>query len=326
MGTAVNRIGFGGAPIAGLFRAVSESDAQSTLAAAWDSGVRYFDTAPLYGFGLSENRFGRFFSEKSRDRFRVSTKVGRVLVPLGAGASTDAGLGTFESALPFEAIFDFTAEGVTRSLHESLERLHLSYVDAAFLHDPDDYLSEAIGQAFPALKRLRTEGLVREIGAGMNDASSLARIVRECEVDIVMIAGRYTLLDQSALDDLLPLAHERGVRVIAAGVFNSGILAQNAPQADATYDYRRAGAATLARARRIDAICGRFGVSLPGAAIQFTLSHPAISNIVLGMRSPQEVRNNRAAASESIPPQLWEELREAGLIREDAPVPAALQA
>ncbi|HLI96324.1 MAG TPA: aldo/keto reductase [Candidatus Baltobacteraceae bacterium] len=306
----VTRIGCGGAPLGGLFEAVSEEQAQETLAQAWASGVRYFDTAPLYGYGLSEERLGRFLSDKSRDAFTVSTKVGRVLVPKSEKPNQDGSLASFRGALPFEAVFDFSADGIRRSIEASLQRLQLSRVDIIYIHDPEHHLEQAIHEAYPALLRLREEGVTRAIGVGMNQTQPLERFVRECNLDAVMIAGRYTLLDRSALDDLLPACAQRGVSVIAAGVFNSGILAEREPRAGATYDYRIADAATLARTQVLYALCRRYGVSMRSAAIQFPLSHPAITSVVLGMRTPAEVREDLAALERPLPPTLLRELNE----------------
>lgn len=322
----MNRIGFGGAPIGGLFRAVPDLQAHAALAAAWDAGIRYFDTAPLYGFGLSEQRLGRFLDKKRREAFTISTKVGRVLVPREAAVRTDSGLAPFEDALPFEAVFDFSPGGIEAALRGSLKRLQLDFVDIAFLHDPDDHLEEAAGPAYATLCRLRDAGFVREIGAGANNVDTLANLVRQCALDVVMIAGRYTLLDQSALDVLLPVCAQRGVRVVAAGVFNSGILAQSPPQSGARYDYRAANDEIVSRARRLDEICLQYGVSLGAAAIQLPLAHPAISSVVLGMRSARELQENAEASMVRIPHEFWDVLRDCGLLRRDAPLPAALEA
>jgi D-threo-aldose 1-dehydrogenase len=309
-GVTVTRVGCGGAPLGGLFAAVSEEQAQATLTQAWTAGVRYFDTAPLYGYGLSEERLGRFLFGKPRDAFTVSTKVGRVLVPKRGAAKNDGSLASFAGALPFDALFDFNADGIRRSIEASLKRLQLSHVDIIYLHDPDDFLEQAIREAYPALLRLREEGVVRAIGVGMNQSRPLAKFVRECDLDAVMVAGRYTLLDRSALDDLLPLCLERHVSVIAAGVFNSGILAEREPRAGATYDYRAADTATLARAQTVFEICRSYGVSTRAAAIQFPLAHRAVASVVLGMRTAEEVREDLGALQQPLPPALLRDLSE----------------
>lgn len=311
MGTSLNvalpRIGFGGAPIGGLYEAVSEEQARDTLEAAWTCGIRYFDTAPLYGYGLSETRLGRFFADKPRGEYVLSTKVGRVLVPRDRKHESDGSLASFAGALPNDAIFDFTADGIGRSIEASLERLQVSYIDIAYVHDPDDFLEQAVSQAIPALQRLRDEGLVKAVGAGMNHCAPLERLVRACDLDAIMLAGRYTLLDREAEASLLPLCRERGVRVVAAGVFNSGILA--APRSRATYDYAPAPPRVVQRAKRVEEVCERYGASLTAAAIAFPLRNPAVDSVVLGMRSPDEVRADMGAAKQPLPDALWDELQ-----------------
>ena len=305
---AVTEIGFGGAPIGGLFSAVSEEAAFGALEAAWNGGVRYFDTAPLYGYGLSEQRMGAFLRAKPRDTFVISTKVGRLLEPTRGVGETGGSLAAFVGALPNDAFFDFSADAVKRSLEASLIRLGLDRIDIAYLHDPDDFLDAAVNEAFPALRGLREQGVVRAIGAGMNQWQMLERFVRTCDLDAILLAGRYTLLDRSAAHTLLPLCLERGVAVFAAGVFNSGILAQAEPVADATYNYVAAPAPVLERARAMARTCARFGVRLPAAAIQFPRRHPAIAAVILGMRTAAEVAANLTDQSALIPPELWPEL------------------
>lgn len=310
MGAALNlglpQIGFGGAPMAGLYEAVSEEQAQAALEAAWDGGIRYFDTAPLYGYGLSETRLGRFLAGKPRAGYIVSTKAGRALVPRGQARDGDGSLAGFAGALPYDAAFDFSADGVRRSIESSLERLGVSSIDIAFVHDPDDFMDEAIAHAIPALRRMRDEGIVRALGAGMNHCAPLERLVRECDLDVILAAGRYTLLDRSAAESLLPLCKERGVRVVAGGVFNSGILA--APGDGARFDYAPAPPEVVQRARRAQVICAKHNVSLTAAAITFPLRHPAVDCVVVGMRSPQEVHANLQSARERIPDALWDDL------------------
>jgi D-threo-aldose 1-dehydrogenase len=311
--TAIARIGFGGASIGGLHAAVSEEGARATLEAAWAGGIRTFDTAPLYGSGLSEQRLGEFLARKPRADYRISTKVGRVLVP-SRGLDASGSLAQFAGALPFDAVFDFSADGIRRSLESSLQRLRLDYLDVAFIHDPDEHMDQALRESYPALQRLRDEGLVREIGVGMNYSAPLTRFVRETDIDVILIAGRYTLLDRDAAQELLPLCRKRNVRAVAAGVFNSGILAQNFPGDDARFHYHRVDAGTLKRAREIAAVCDRYGAPLPTVALAFTLQHPAVESIVLGMRSPQQVRANLANARIEVPDQLWPELAAHGVV------------
>jgi len=302
-------LGFGGAQIGGLYTAVSEQTAHDALQAAWEGGIRYYDTAPLYGSGLSERRLGTFLSQMPRDAYTLSTKVGRVLVPATGGSDRSGSLAGFAGGLAYDAVFDFSGEGIRRSLESSLERLRVSHVDVAYVHDPDDHIEQAIADSYPALLRLRDEGTVKAIGVGVNVCAPAIRFVRECDVDVVMIAGRYTLLDRSAAETLFPLCLQRKVRVAAAAVFNSGILSKADPVEDARYDYRPADAHTLDRARYFAHICRRYGTALPAAAIAFAGNHPAVWRVVLGMRTAGEVRENLAYSRASIPPELWEELR-----------------
>ena len=296
---------FGGAPIGGLYAPVSDETAAETLAAAWTAGIRTFDTAPHYGAGLSERRIGQFLADRPREEFAVSTKVGRLLVP--AAGDTEGAEG-FYGTPPLTRIRDYSRDGVLRSLEESLRRLGLDRVDIALIHDPDDSLPQAADRAYPALAGLRDQGTVRAVGAGMNSAAALAWLVERCDLDCVLVAGRYTLLDDSAAELLFPLCQRRGVTVLAAGLFNSGILAD--PDDGATYDYAPAPPATLARARRLRDACARHGVPLAAAALQFTLRHPAVAAAVVGFRTPEEVAADVAYLSTHIPDALWAELEE----------------
>jgi D-threo-aldose 1-dehydrogenase len=315
---AVTALGFGGAPLGNLYRAVADEDAAGAVSAAWRAGVRFFDTAPHYGLGLSERRLGLALVAHPREEYVLSTKVGRVLVPqAGAGRDTEG----FDVPATHQRVWDFSADGVRRSLNASLQRLGLDRVDVALLHDPDDHWLQAVEAAYPALHELRAAGVVGAIGAGMNQWQMLADLVVETELDVVLLAGRYTLLDTSALDVLLPLCQERGVSVIAAGVFNSGLMASEAPRPGATYDYQPGAPELVERARRIAAVCGRHGVTLPQAALAFPTGHPAVASVLVGMRSPSEVERNIALASRPVPKELWAELVAEGLLRPDAPVP-----
>jgi D-threo-aldose 1-dehydrogenase len=309
-------LGLGTAPLSGLFSEVSESQAQDTIAAAYRCGVRYFDTAPLYGHGLAEQRLGRGLARIDRQSVIVSTKVGRLL-RRSAPADRDD---NFAGALPANPIFDFSADGAVRSLHESLERLGLDAVDVALIHDPDDHYNEALKGAYPALERLRTEGVVRSIGVGMNQTHMPAQFVRETDIDCVLLAGRYTLLDQSGLTELLPLCYERGVTVIAAGVFNSGVLAE--PRPDSTYDYLRVPPSVLEKAQNLDLICRRHSVPLAAAAVQFPLGHPAVRAVLVGARSAREMELDADLSRFPIPDALWHDLKDSGLLPNDVPVPA----
>lgn len=308
------RLGFGGAPIGGLFAPVSQEQAHETLQAAWDSGLRYFDTAPLYGYGVSEQRLGEFLRGLPRESYAISTKVGRSLVPRTNGNDGSGSLGAFHADSPYTAVFDFSADAIRNGIEQSLLRLKIETIDIVYLHDPDEHLEEAVSSAYPALLKLRAEGLVRAIGAGTNRTGPLAALIEACDLDAVMLAGRYTLLDSSAADRVLPLCRQRGIRVIAAGIFNSGILAQDDLDAAATYDYQRAGSAIVTRAQRIAAIARAHGVDLRTAAIAFALGHPAIDSVVMGMRSAREVRDNVRAAQTHVPEAFWDALASESLL------------
>jgi D-threo-aldose 1-dehydrogenase len=305
---ALTKLGFGGAPLGGLYTAVSDEAAFASLQAAWDAGIRYFDTAPLYGFGLSEQRMGAFLRTKSRDEFVLSTKVGRLLRPRRGAGSTAGSIGSFVDALPNDAVYDFSADGIRRSLDDSLTRLGLDRIDIAFLHDPDDYFDVAVREAYPVLRDLRAGGVLGGIGAGMNQCPMLARFIERCDFDIVLLAGRYTLLDRSAGEAFFALCRERSVALVAGGVFNSGILAQSQPRDDATCDYLRASPEVLARARAMARACVRYGTTLPAAAVQFPLRNPAVTSVLLGTRDPAEVVANAAVVNQQLPEALWQEL------------------
>ncbi|MGI5287254.1 aldo/keto reductase [Nonomuraea polychroma] len=304
------RHGFGGAPIGNLFEEVTDEQARATVDAAWDRGVRLFDTAPHYGLGLSERRLGAALA--GRSGYVLSTKVGRLLVPARSGSGRDDE--GFDVSAELKRVWDFSRDGVRRSLEESLERLGLPAVHIALIHDPDDHVEQALTEACPALAELRSEGVVQAIGVGMNQWQVPLRFVQETDIDVVMLAGRYTLLDQSGLP-LLEECVKRGVRVLAAGVFNSGILAT--PKPVGTYNYQPAPAALVERATRIAGVCERHGVSLPQAAMAFPLRHPAIATIVLGARTPEEVTTNAALWSRPVPEELWEELASEGLLSQE---------
>jgi D-threo-aldose 1-dehydrogenase len=300
------RHGLGTAPIGGLFQEVTDEQAKATIDAAWAGGVRLFDTAPHYGLGLSERRLGAALA--GRSGYVLSTKVGRLLVPSSRGGRDDDG---FDVPATHERVWDFSGDGVRRSLEESLGRLGLPQVDLVLIHDPDAHVDQAIDEAYPALAELRAQGVVKAIGVGMNQWQAPLRFVQETDLDVVMLAGRYTLLDQSGLP-LLDACAERGVRVLAAGVFNSGLLAT--PEPSGTFDYAPAPSPIIERARRLAAICERHGVRLPQAAMAFPLRHPAIAAVVLGARTPEEVRTNAALRQRPVPDALWHDLRAEGLL------------
>jgi D-threo-aldose 1-dehydrogenase len=308
-------LSFGGAAIGNLFTAVSDEDAQATIDAAWEGGIRTFDTAPHYGLGLSERRLGAALRRRPRDEYVLCTKVGRLLEPAPysptqrsrAASRDDEG---FDVPASHVRRFDYSADGVRRSLEASLRRLGLDRVDIALIHDPDDHGEQAFREAYPALEKLRAEGVVRAIGAGMNQAAMLTRFVTETDVDVVLVAGRYTLIDSSAADTLLPAALRRGVAVIAGGVFNSGLLA--APVPGVTYDYEAAPAELVTRARALEEICARFGVPLRAAAARFPLFHPAIASVLVGARSGAEITDAVRLRALDIPAALWDALAAAG--------------
>jgi D-threo-aldose 1-dehydrogenase len=308
-GVEVTRVGLGTGPLGGLFAAVSDAQATAALAAAWEAGIRYFDTAPHYGAGVAEARLGAFLGSGSPPRAEavVSTKVGRLLRP---DPASDPASGVpqdgFHGVPPMIRVRDYSADGVRRSLAESLERSALDAFDIVFIHDPDDHWEEAIGHAYPALAALREEGAVRAIGVGMNQSAMLTRFVAETDLDCVLVAGRYSLLDRTAATDLLPLCAERGVSVLVGGVFNSGVLAD--PRPGAAFDYTPAGPELLERAREMAHRCAAHGVPLAAAALQFPLRHPAVTGVLVGARSAREVTENAAHAATVIPEALWEQL------------------
>ncbi|MFD6951710.1 aldo/keto reductase [Nocardiopsis sp. TSRI0078] len=307
-------LGLGTAPIGnGTDREVDEETALGAVLTAWDAGVRYFDTAPHYGLGLAERRLGRALAGLPRDRYVVSTKVGRLLEPAphGAGRLDDQG---FAVPASHTRRWDFSADGVRRSLEESLERLGLDRVDVVLLHDPDHHWEQAVGEAYPALHELRDQGVVGAIGAGMNQARMLERFAVETDMDVVLLAGRYTLLDQRAAATMLPACRREGVSVIAAGVFNSGILAVDEPPGDATYDYGAAPDRLRARALRIARVCRRHGVTLPRAAMAFSARHPAVAGVLVGARSAEEVARNAGLLADPVPEILWADLEAEGLV------------
>ncbi|MFB6611643.1 aldo/keto reductase [Agromyces sp. NPDC056379] len=308
-------LGYGAAPIGNLYREVSDDAARSALEAAWDGGIRYFDTAPHYGLGLSERRLGAFLATKPRGDFVVSTKVGRVLEPNPAFAGGRDLADGFDVPDTLVRRFDPSEAGVRRSLEDSLERLGLDRVDIALLHDPDVYdLDRGLAEGLPALAKLRDEGVVGAIGIGTNSAEAATRAVREGDLDVVMIAGRYTLLEQPALEDLLPLCEERGVGVIAAAVFNSGLLATDEPAANARYNYGAVPPEVMAHALRLLEACRSEGVALPAAALQYPLQHPAVRAVVVGSSRERDMAENLARARVAIPESLWRRLRDEELI------------
>ncbi len=294
------RTGLGTAPLGGLFEAVSDETAQATFELAWARGIRFFDTAPLYGLGLSEQRLGRFLAGKPRDEFVLASKAGRLL---RADAPPDPGQSSWRGVPAVNPVFDFSYDGVLRSVDESLERLGLDRIDIVHIHDPDDHYEEALAGAYPALDRLRADGVVGAVGAGMNQVEMLVELARAADFDCFLVAGRYTLLDRAAAPELLPLCVERGISVIAGGVFNSGILAGGT-----TFDYRPAAAELLERAAQLEAVCARHDVPLAAAALQFPLRHSAVASVLLGPRSPAQLAGSLDLLDVPIPAELWADL------------------
>jgi D-threo-aldose 1-dehydrogenase len=315
-------LGLGGAPIGNFAAAMDDEQAGRTLRRAWDRGIRYFDTAPHYGLGLSERRIGAALRHRPRDEFVVSTKVGRLLVPRERPLDRDDD--GFIVPGDLERRWDFSAAGVERSLRESLDRLGLDRVDILYAHDPDQAWDGADREALASLARLKAAGLVSAIGIGTNSAAGLAPLIGEGLVDVIMLANRYSLLDPGALPSVLTPAREAGVAVVAVGVFATGLLSTAEPAPGATYEYRPADAATVRRARRIASICADHGVPLPAAALAFPLLHPAVTAVAVGMRSPREVDEDVQHLATDIPAGLWRDLIAAGIIPAAA-VPATVR-
>ncbi|GAA1446013.1 aldo/keto reductase [Leifsonia poae] len=314
-GLTVGPVGYGVAALGNLYAARDDSVWPQCVPAAWDAGIRYFDTAPHYGLGLSEERLGIGLRELPRDEYVLSTKVGRVLDPNPDYRDGDTDIeNLFAVPSTRRRRFDYSRDGVLRSVEDSLDRLGVDRIDVLFVHDPDDHEREALEGAFPALDELRSQGVIRSYGAGMNQSAMLSRFIRETDLDIVMCAARYTLLDQGAALDLLPAAAERGVSVAVAAVFNSGILATDRPPADARFDYAAAPDGLRARVERIADIAAPYGVTVPQLAVQFPLRHPTVATVVLGAESATQITRNAALGDVVVPPELWQELEEAALI------------
>ena len=345
-GLKVSRLGLGGAPLAGLYQGVSDEQAARVVNTYLDHGLGFFDTAPLYGSGVSETRLGAALSERvrnapvrggphggaheatgapgqgdgraatSRDSFVLATKVGRLLVP---DPARDQDVWS-DDLPPVGPVFDYSYDGTLRSLEESLGRLGLDRVDILHIHDPDNHYDEAMKGSYRALVRMRDEEVIRAVGVGMNQAKMLARFAREGDFDCFLCAGRYTLVDHTALKRLLPLCEDRGISLIVGGPYNSGILAQGAVEG-AKFDYRKAPPQIVEKVRRVEAVCGRHGTPLKAAALQFPLAHPAVAAVIPGARSPEEVDENVKMFEVGIPADFWAELREEGLIPDAAPTP-----
>ncbi|WP_207481061.1 aldo/keto reductase [Arenibaculum pallidiluteum] len=315
-------LGFGGAPLGNMFAPVDEETAQGALAAAWDSGVRYFDTAPHYGSGLSEHRFGQALRARERDDFVLSTKVGRLLLP---DESQPENPPFVKSGMPFRPVYDYSADGARRSIEDSLQRLGLARIDIAFIHDIaedhhgalwTDMFETAMGGAAAALTRLREEGVIRAWGLGVNLTEPCLRALRMADPDVFLLAGRYSLLDFSALDELFPACAERGVSVVIGGPYNSGLLAGGT-----SFDYAPAQPEKVAARDRIAALCRDYEVDMRAAALQFCAAHPVVASVIPGAKSAEKVRLNAELMRQRIPGEFWRRLKEGGIVPEHAPTP-----
>lgn len=322
----VSAFGFGTAPIGNIFSPVSEQESDGMIQAAWDGGVRYFDTAPMYGHGLAELRSGHSLRWKKRDDFVLSSKVGRVLKP---ARRADIDFAPWVEAAPFTMHFDYSYDATMRSFEDSLQRLGLERMDICFIHDIDvftrgaaqpEVFRQAMDGCWRALEKLRAEGSVKAIGVGVNEWQVCHEALKQRDFDCFLLAGRYTLLEQDALDEFLPLCEKRGAAVVVGGGFNSGILATGA-KPGAKYNYAPAPAHILQKVARIEALCAAYQVPLPAAALQFVVAHPAIPSFIAGTRTVDQLRQNLDWFSHPIPPAFWTDLKTEGLIRADAPVP-----
>ncbi|WGL50549.1 aldo/keto reductase [Nocardioides sp. BP30] len=303
----VSDLGFGGASLGNLYRVTEDAEGAAAVAAAYEAGITYFDTAPHYGLGLSERRLGSALAAYPRDSFTLSTKVGRALDPNPAPTGSDLASGGFDVPDDLVRRWDFSGDGVRRSIEQSLDRLGLDRIDIVYVHDPDDHADQAVAEAIPALIELRDQGVIGAVGLGMNQIGVPLRAVRETDLDVVMLANRLTLLDRSGLE-LADACAERDVSVVAAAPFNSGLLARPRPAADATYDYQPAPADLLARVNALADVCERWGVTLPDAAVQFPLQHPAVVCVVAGLRDARQVAELVERRHAHVPDQAWAEL------------------
>ncbi len=328
-GPAVTIMGFGAAPLGNLYEAFSDQQALATVVAAWDAGIRYFDTAPLYGHGLSEHRLGAALRGRDRGAYVLSTKIGRLLAPRDP-AAIDSGI--FHDVLPFEPVFDYGYDGTMRSFEDSLQRLGTGRIDVILIHDVDIWthgskeasdtrIEEVMAGGYRALLSLRDQGVVGAIGAGLNEWEVCQTLAERGDFDCFLLAGRYTLLEQEALETFLPLCVARGIGIVIGGPLNTGILGTGAV-AGALYNYAPAPEAVMSRVAAIEQVCARHSVPLAAAALQFPLHHPAVAAIIPGARSRDEITRNVASLGHAIPADFWAELKAEGLLREDAPTGA----
>ena len=327
-GLTFTELGFGSAPLGNLYRAVSDEEADAILSEAWETGVRYYDTAPLYGLGLAETRLNRFLRGKRREDYVLSSKVGRLLKVSSPEQRT--GIGKFFDTPTRREQYDYSHDGVMRSVEFSLERLGVDRIDILYAHDLDIFthgsqaametrLQEFMQSGYSALLSLRDQGVIKALGAGINEWRPAQWLVEHGDLDLFLLAGRYTLLEQEALESFLPLCEKRGIGIVLGGPYNSGILATGA-KPGAFYNYSAAPQDILDRVARIEAICKRHGVRLVEAALQFPLLHKSVVSVIPGGQSVEQVRGNRAILDANIPPILWSELKSEGLMRDDAPI------
>lgn len=328
-GLTFTELGFGTAPLGNLYRAISDEQARATLDAAWQGGVRYYDTAPLYGLGLSETRLNAFLRDKPRDQYVLSSKVGRLIQ--ACDKENRSGIGKWFDVPLRREHFDYSYDGVMRSLEQSFARLGVEYIDILYVHDlctfthgsqqaSDNRIDEFFGaRGYDALISLRDQGLIRAIGAGTNEWQVCQTLAERGDFDLFLLAGRYTLLEQTALDSFLPLCEQRGIGIVAGGAYNSGILATGA-KPGAFYNYDPAPQSILDRVNAIEAVCNAHSVRMIDAAFQFPLLHPAHLSVIPGGQGTDEMAGNLTAANTAIPAALWEDLKNEKLLREDAPV------
>jgi D-threo-aldose 1-dehydrogenase len=308
-------LSYGAANVGNLYRALSDDQARAVLEAAWNAGIRYFDTAPHYGLGLSERRLGDFLATKPRREYKISSKVGRLLTANPDGRGRLDTENDFAVPADLTRAWDFSADGIRRSLDESLARLGLESIDILYLHDPEKYdLALGISTAIPALAGLRDEGLVAGIGVGSMSVPALLQSLQSGALDLLMVAGRFTLLEQPALAEVIPECRRRGVGVVNASVFNSGLLATNDLGAHSRYEYGEVPSDLLGRAREIAGICAQYDVELPAAALQYTLREPAVRTVVVGGSTPEQVRQNAERMTVPVPEEMWLTLAAKGLI------------
>ncbi|MGI8563098.1 MAG: aldo/keto reductase [Candidatus Dormibacter sp.] len=310
-------LSYGAANVGNLYRPLTDDQAQAVLETAWQTGIRYFDTAPHYGLGLSELRVGHFLATKPRDQFIVSTKVGRLLRPNPEGLGRLDAANDFAVPADLKRVWDFSADGIRRSLDESLARLGLDSVDILYLHDPEKYdLTLGISAGIPALAALRDEGLVSAIGVGSMSVAALLESVRSDALDLLMVAGRFTLVEQPALAEVIPECRRKGIGVVNSSVFNSGLLASNNLGTHSRYEYGEVPPQLLARTKDIAGVCAQYDVELPAAALQYTLRERAVRTVVVGASTSEQIQQNAERMMVTIPDDMWRTLAAKGLIAE----------